>query len=71
MASPNYIPYLGFWGQLTKVAASIDTVTAVRVTGHISHDGGLPIPFDVVHEGHESFLVGTHRFYFKDWTRTK
>lgn len=76
MASPKYIPYIGFWGQLTKTAASVDevkegSVGSPYVKGHISHAGGLPIPFTASVEGGESFLVGSYRFYFKDWVRTK
>lgn len=76
MASPFYIPYIGFFGQLTKTAASIDSIRAETtgapyVTGHISHAGSVPIPFSAPIEGGESFLVGNYRFYFKDWVRTK
>jgi hypothetical protein len=73
MASPNLIPYCTLWlGRPTATQASIDSIDKWHVRGHVQHNGGVPIPFEVQHD-HESFQIGHGgpRFYFKDWNKMK
>ncbi len=72
MANPNLIPYCTFWlRRPTNIVASIDRINTCEVNGHIQYGaGGLPIPFEVRHDGH-NFQAGGMRFNFKDWIKLK
>ena len=70
MPTKHVIPHMeGFWKMRpSNVIATVTEVDKRLVTGYVVHNGGIPVPFQEVHD-HEGFTVSGIRFDFENWNK--